>query len=79
MIVLAGGIPVTTSDPAVFSIPVEALVAADPEVIVVGDANYGVCPADVMARPGWSGITAGRTSGPERGGRCSRLPGAASC
>ena len=58
MVVLAGGIPVTTSDPAVFSIPVEALVAADPEVIVVGDANYGVCPADVMARPGWAGITA---------------------
>ncbi len=31
---------------------------ADPEVIVVGDANYGVCPADVAARPGWGDITA---------------------
>jgi iron complex transport system substrate-binding protein len=31
---------------------------ADPEVIVVGDANYGVCPADVTARPGWGGMTA---------------------
>jgi len=58
MIELAGGSPITTSDPAVFSIPVETLVSADPEVIVVGDANYGVCPADVMARPGWSDITA---------------------
>jgi iron complex transport system substrate-binding protein len=60
MVELAGGEPVTTSDPAVFSIPVETLIAEDPEVIVVGDANYGVCPADVMARPGWSDITAVR-------------------
>jgi iron complex transport system substrate-binding protein len=58
MIELAGGTPITTSDPAVFSIPLETLISADPEVIVVGDANYGVCPADVMSRPGWSGITA---------------------
>jgi len=58
MVALAGGLPVTTSDAAVFSIPLEELVVADPEVIVVGDANYGVCPADVMARPGWAGITA---------------------
>ena len=41
-----------------FAIPLETLVAADPEVIVVGDATYGVCPADVVARPGWSGMTA---------------------
>ena len=31
---------------------------ADPEVIVLGDANYGVCPADVAARPGWGDMTA---------------------
>ncbi len=31
---------------------------ADPEVIIVGDANYGVCPADVAARPGWESMTA---------------------
>jgi iron complex transport system substrate-binding protein len=58
MVVLAGGDPVTTSDPAVFAIPLEELLVADPEVIVVGDANYGVCPRDVAARPGWSGMTA---------------------
>jgi iron complex transport system substrate-binding protein len=58
MVELAGGIPITTSSPADFAIPVETLIAADPEVIIVGDAAYGVCPADVMARPGWSGITA---------------------
>jgi iron complex transport system substrate-binding protein len=58
MVALAGGEPITTRDPAVFSIPLEELVTADPEVIVVGDANYGVCPADVAARPGWGDMTA---------------------
>jgi iron complex transport system substrate-binding protein len=58
MVELAGGDPITTSDPSVFSIPVEQLVAADPEVIVVGDALYGVCPDTVMARPGWETMTA---------------------
>lgn len=58
MVALAGGEPITTSDPAVFSIPLEELVVADPEVIVVGDANYGVCPASVAARAGWGDMTA---------------------
>jgi iron complex transport system substrate-binding protein len=58
MVELAGGTPITTSSPTDFAIPVETLIAADPEVIIVGDAAYGVCPADVIARPGWSGITA---------------------
>ena len=58
MVSLAGGEPITTSDPNVFAIPVEQLVAADPEVIVVGDALYGVCPVDVMGRPGWGGMSA---------------------
>jgi iron complex transport system substrate-binding protein len=60
MIVLAGGAPITTGDPTAFSIPLEKLVTEDPEVIVVGDANYGVCPDDVMARPAWRGMTAVR-------------------
>lgn len=58
---LAGGDPVTTADPSVNSIPLERLVEADPEVIVLGDAQYGTCPAEVLARPGWGGITAVRT------------------
>ncbi len=58
MVQLAGGEPITTSDPVVFSIPLEELVLADPEVIVVGDANYGVCPDVVAARAGWGGMTA---------------------
>ncbi len=31
---------------------------ADPEVIILGDANYGVCPDAVAQRPGWHEMTA---------------------
>jgi iron complex transport system substrate-binding protein len=58
MIERAGGEPITTGDPALWSIPLEALVVADPEVIVLGDANYGTCPDAVAARAGWDGMTA---------------------
>jgi iron complex transport system substrate-binding protein len=59
MIELAGGEPITTGDPDVFSIPLERLVAADPEVILLGDAAYGVTPAIVGQRPGgWAAMTA---------------------
>ena len=60
MVVLAGGEAITTGDPAVFSISLEQLVAQDPEVIVLGDAAYDVCPADLVTRPGWAGISAVR-------------------
>lgn len=55
---LAGGEPITTSDPAVFSIALEQLIAANPQVIVLGDAAYGTCPASVLGRPGWDVMTA---------------------
>jgi iron complex transport system substrate-binding protein len=58
MVSLAGGDPITTTDPAVFSIAVERLVSVDPEVIILGDAAYGVCPDVVATRPGWASITA---------------------
>ena len=58
MVSLAGGDPITTGDPGVFSIPLEKLVAADPEVIVLGDANFGTTPAVVKARPGWGAMSA---------------------
>jgi len=58
MVVMAGGDPITTGDAAAWSMPLESLLVADPEVIVLGDANYGVCPSDVAARPGWDGMTA---------------------
>jgi cobalamin transport system substrate-binding protein len=58
MVVLAGGEPILTTDPQVFSIPLERLVTEDPEVIVLGDAAYGVCPDQLVTRAGWSGMTA---------------------
>ncbi len=58
MIVLAGGDPVTTTDAGAWSIPLEELIVADPEIIVLGDANYGVCPDVVATRPGWDTMTA---------------------
>jgi len=58
MVTLAGGDPILTDDPAVFSIPLEQLIDQDPEVIVLGDAAYGTCPDSVATRPGWESITA---------------------
>ena len=58
MIERAGGEPITTRDPALWSIPLEELVVADPEIIVLGDANYGTCPDAVADRAGWDGLTA---------------------
>jgi iron complex transport system substrate-binding protein len=56
----AGGEAITTGDPNVWSMPLEQLVAADPEVILLGDAAYGVCPDIVAQRPGWGDIAAVR-------------------
>jgi len=58
LVSLGGGTPITTSDPNVFSIPLERLVADDPQVILLGDAPYGTCPSDVVKRAGWDAITA---------------------
>lgn len=58
MVELAGGTAVTTGDPKLFEMPLERLIEADPEVIVLGNARYGVCPADVAARPGWDSMSA---------------------
>lgn len=46
------------SGDANYSISLEELVAADPEVILLGDAAYGVTAAQVGAREGWAGMTA---------------------
>ncbi len=61
MIVLAGGDPITTGSPTVFEIPIERLVDEDPEVILLGDAAYGVTADQVAARPGWDVMTAVKT------------------
>jgi iron complex transport system substrate-binding protein len=58
MIGLAGGDAITSGDPAVWAVSLERLVDADPEVIILGDANYGMTPEAVKSRPGWAGMTA---------------------
>lgn len=59
LIETAGGEPIT-GDALSTSIELEDLVAADPEIIVLGDATYDptVTAASVAARPGWGGMTA---------------------
>jgi len=61
MVELAGGDAITTGDPTVFSLPLEQLIVADPQVIVLGDALYGTCPDSVATRAGWADLTAVRT------------------
>ena len=56
MFVLAGAEPI--SGDASYSISLEELVAADPEVILLGDAAYGMTAEAVAERPGWKGMTA---------------------
>jgi iron complex transport system substrate-binding protein len=58
MIGLAGGDAITTGSPTDFAISLEKLIEADPEVIVLGDAAYGVTADAVAARPGWDVMTA---------------------
>jgi iron complex transport system substrate-binding protein len=60
MIELAGGDPITTGSPDKFDIPLERLIEADPEVILLGDAAYGVTVEQVAERPGWNVMTAVR-------------------
>jgi iron complex transport system substrate-binding protein len=58
LIRLAGGQPITTGSSLSFEIPLERLVVADPEVIVLGDAAFGVTPEQVAKRPAWEQMTA---------------------
>lgn len=61
LIDLAGGEPIT-GDALSTAIELEDLVAADPELILLGDATYDptITPASVAARPGWDAMTAVR-------------------
>jgi iron complex transport system substrate-binding protein len=58
MIRLAGGDPITTGSTTDFAIPLEKLITADPELILLGDAAYGVTVDQVRTRPGWTVMTA---------------------
>ena len=59
LIEIAGGDPIT-GDALSTSIEIEDLVAADPELILLGDATYDptITPDTVAARPGWDSMTA---------------------
>jgi len=58
MLRLAGADPVTTGSGSDWEMPTEALVAADPQIILLGDAAYGITTDQVAARPGWKVLTA---------------------
>jgi len=59
MIAAAGGTNVAASAPSSYpQLSAEEIVRADPEVIVLSDAAYGMTPEAVAARPGWSAIDA---------------------
>lgn len=59
LIELAGGINIAARASSPFpQLSPEEIVRADPEVIVLGDAGYGVTVEQVAARPGWSAIIA---------------------
>lgn len=59
LITMAGGVNLGASaemEWAQFS--TEEVIAQDPEIIILGDANYGVTAESVEERPGWGVITA---------------------
>jgi iron complex transport system substrate-binding protein len=59
LITLAGGSNIGASAKMQWAqLSTEEIIAQDPQVIVLGDANYGVTVQSVKERPGWSVITA---------------------
>ncbi len=61
LIDVAGGINIAARASSPYpQLSLEEVVKADPEVIVLADADYGVTAEQVAARPGWSGISAVR-------------------
>ena len=59
LIEIAGGTNVAAGTSSPYpQLSLEEIVRTDPEVIVLGDADYGVSPDQVGARPGWSMLSA---------------------
>lgn len=55
----AGGVNIVTQEMGDFpQLDPEYVVAADPQVIILTDAPFGITAAEVAARPGWSGLAA---------------------
>lgn len=62
LIGLAGGINIAAGAASAFpQLSPEEIIRQDPEIIVLGDAGYGMTVEQVQARPGWSAVTAVRT------------------
>jgi iron complex transport system substrate-binding protein len=59
LISMAGGqnLGSAFSDPWV-QISAEEILAQDPDIIILGDHNFGVTPEEVSARPGWDSLQA---------------------
>ena len=59
LITIAGGTNIASNAKAAWAqINSEEIVAADPEIIVLSDALFGMTPESVKARKGWSSINA---------------------
>jgi len=58
LITLAAGENIANDVAGWYQISLEVLTDRDPEIIILGDCEWGVSPESVMARPGWGGITA---------------------
>jgi iron complex transport system substrate-binding protein len=58
MIEIAGGDPLTSGTDGVYQIEPEKILEFDPQVVLLGDAAYGVTPEQVASRPGWDVLTA---------------------
>ena len=61
LLTIAGAEPVTTASTSAYDIPLEQLVTANPDIILLGDAAYGVTADQVKARAGWKTIEAVKT------------------
>jgi len=62
LITIAGGANAAAKAGSAYpQLSLEEIVRTDPEIIVLGDADYGVTVEQVAARPGWSAISAVKT------------------
>ena len=58
-ITLAGGVNIAADAVMPWvQFSAEEIIARDPELVILGDANFGVSPDDVKARPGWNVLRA---------------------
>ena len=59
----AGGANIASDAPSPFTqLSPEAIIAKDPEVIVLADTEQGITPEAVRARPGWANLSAVRNN-----------------